>query len=135
MMRCDSTQLGRAFVVVAALFLTAVAVRAQVPKAATVRPAGNTNSPSAPAQAKSPKIPRTLDGKPDLQGLWSFSILTPLQRPGGLYKETYSEDEAGNLEEQAQQRQIDLRVEPTVTPPGEKTTDAYNTFWRDGYFS
>jgi hypothetical protein len=25
-------------------------------------------------------------------------------------------------------------VEPTVTPPGEKTTDAYNSFWREGYW-
>ena len=29
---------------------------------------------------------------------------------------------------------INLRVESTVTPPGEKTTDAYNSFWRDGYW-
>jgi hypothetical protein len=34
----------------------------------------------------------------------------------------------------AQQRQFDLRTEPTVTPPGEKTTDSYNTFWRDGFW-
>ena len=38
------------------------------------------------------------------------------------------------LEDAAQQKQFDLRTEPTDTPPGEKTTDAYNTFWRDGYW-
>ncbi len=96
--------------------------------AKSATPAKN-NAPSAA------KIPRTLDGKPDLQGLWSFSILTPLQRPGGEYKDELTEDEAAALEEKTQQKQIDLRVEPTNTPPGEKTTDAYNTFWRDGYFS
>ena len=41
---------------------------------------------------------------------------------------------AAKLEDAAQQKQFDLRTEPTDTPPGEKTTDAYNTFWRDGYW-
>ncbi|MGE3354972.1 MAG: hypothetical protein AB7O84_24810, partial [Planctomycetota bacterium] len=28
--------------------------------------------------------PRTADGKPDLQGIFTFSTITPLQRPTGL---------------------------------------------------
>src|SRR2546426_2439757 len=28
------------------------------------------------------KVPRTGDGKPDLQGIWSRSILTPVERRG-----------------------------------------------------
>jgi len=27
------------------------------------------------------KVPRRADGKPDLQGIWSRSILTPIERP------------------------------------------------------
>ena len=27
------------------------------------------------------KVPRTADGQPDLQGIWSNAILTPLERP------------------------------------------------------
>src|SRR5262249_31675449 len=78
---------------------------------------------------------RTPDGKPDLQGIWSRSILTPLERPGNESdKAEYDASIRAELEDAAQQRQFDLRTEPTNTPPGEKTTDAYNTFWRDGFW-
>ena len=87
------------------------------------------------AKYKVGKVPRTSDGKPDLQGIWSRSILTPLERPGHESdKAEYDPSVRAELEDAAQQRQFDLRTEPTNTPPGEKTTDAYNTFWRDGFW-
>src|SRR5205823_12818301 len=62
-------------------------------------------------------------------------ILTPLERPGNESEKTeYDPSVRAEFEDAAQQRQFDLRTEPTVTPPGEKTTDAYNTFWRDGFW-
>src|SRR4051812_14895730 len=47
-------------------------------------------------------VPRTPDGHPDLQGVWDFAQLTPLERPGAFAgKQTISDEEA---EEFAQQR-------------------------------
>lgn len=87
------------------------------------------------AKVKVGKVARMPDGHPDLQGIWSRSILTPLQRPDNAKGKT--EVDASTVEkteDAAHQRQLNLRIEPTDTPPGEKTTDAYNSFWRDGYW-
>ena len=86
------------------------------------------------AKVPTGKVPHLPDGKPDLQGIWSFSILTPMQRPNGQKDTDISAAEAEEAEDVAQKKPIDLRVEPTITPPGEKSTDAYNSFWRDGYW-
>ena len=37
--------------------------------------------------------PRTPDGKPDLQGVWFFGTLTPLERPANLAGRTHLTDE------------------------------------------
>ena len=86
------------------------------------------------SQYKVGKVPRTADGKPDLQGIWSRTTLVPMERPRNQDKKEIDANTAAKLEDQAQQKQFELRTEPTDTPPGEKTTDAYNTFWRDGYW-
>ncbi len=80
------------------------------------------------------KVPRTADGHPDMQGIWSRTTLVPVERPRTQDNKEIDAETAAKLENEAQQKQFDLRTEPTDTPPGEKTTDAYNTFWRDGYW-
>jgi hypothetical protein len=108
----------------------------------TEAPGGKTTAPDKPydwkesfAEYKVGQVPRTADGKPNLQGIWSRSILTPLERPGSQAdKSEYDQSVRAEFEDAAQQRQFDLRTEPTVTPPGEKTTDSYNTLWRDGFW-
>jgi hypothetical protein len=52
--------------------------------------------------AQSWKPPRTPDGHPDLQGVWTNSSITPLERPKELgAKEFYTEAEAADVRKQA----------------------------------
>jgi len=45
------------------------------------------------------QVPRTADGRPDLQGFWNNASLTPLQRPAGLgNKQFYTAAEAAAYE-------------------------------------
>ena len=41
---------------------------------------------NAQSAVKTYKAPRTVDGQPDLQGFWSNTTYTPLQRPNGVTK-------------------------------------------------
>ena len=56
-------------------------------------------SPPAVAQGarKSWIAPRTPDDQPDLQGFWSNATFTPMQRPAGITKEFYTEEEAAEM--------------------------------------
>jgi hypothetical protein len=62
---------------------------------------------TAAAKAKAATVvktwtpPRTPDGQPDLQGIWSNATLTPLERPSQLAgKESFTEQEAAEYEKQ-----------------------------------
>src|ERR1700677_1343820 len=51
------------------------------------------------------KAPRTPDGKPDLQGIWTNNVATPLERPRDLAaKEFFTDDEAAAYEALIRQR-------------------------------
>jgi len=80
---------------------------------------------AAAAPAKTGKAPRTPDGRPDLQGIWDFRTLTPLERPDNLSgKDVLTSEEAGQLEERAAQNRVD-RAPPKGNP------GTYNQFWFD----
>src|SRR5687768_1918743 len=71
------------------------------------------------------KAPRTPDGHPDLQGVWDFRTLTPLERPSNLSaKEQLTDQEAAELEERAAANRVDR-----APRPGDPGT--YNQFWFD----
>jgi hypothetical protein len=82
----------------------------------------------ATVQAQS-AAPRTPDGKPDLQGTWSFATLTPMQRPKEFgTKAVLTPEEARQYAEDSRKRRnMDARN-------GGGAVDverAYNDFWWD----
>ena len=80
------------------------------------------------------EIPRTLDGKPDLQGVWDFRTLTPLQRPEDQESAVLTAEEAAELDSQAAAREVEaftpsaVRNEPL---PAGGDVGAYNQYWVD----
>jgi hypothetical protein len=70
--------------------------------------------------------PRTPDGQPDLQGIWTNATITPFERPASLRdREFLTEAEAGALEQQAASR----RAEDARPRAGD--VGSYNQFWFD----
>ena len=92
--------------------------------------------------AQKPLSLRTPDGKPDLQGIWSNSTITPLERPQNVTSLVLSEAEAARMERATLERRERLN-EPSdpdrPAPPkgGDGSTGAagnvggYNNFWLD----
>ena len=103
----------------AALALTALAVVLSVPAGA--QPASD--------------VPRLPDGTPDLQGVWDFRTLTPLQRPDDRADQAeLTAEEAAEIEAAAVQRAVEadrpseIRTEPL---PVGGNVGGYNNFWFD----
>jgi hypothetical protein len=87
-------------------------------------------SAHAQGPAKSPPVSlRTPDGKPDLQGTWSFATVTPLERPANLAnKEFFTEKEAADYEKEVVERNNKDRRDG---PAESDVSRAYNDFWWD----
>src|SRR2546428_2091601 len=82
-----------------------------------------------PAASQTRSIQRTADGRPDLQGVWSFATITPLERPAELAsKEFFTPQEAVDYERELLKRNnMDRRDGPVE----EDVRRAYNDFWWD----
>jgi hypothetical protein len=94
-------------------------------------PAG-AQAPSAAARgatAAAWTVPRTADGHPDLQGLWSYATLTPFERPAEFAgKEFLSEQEVLEYEKR---RLRDNNQDRRDGTPEADVARAYNDFWWD----
>lgn len=84
--------------------------------------------------------PRTADGKPDLQGIWDFRTVTPMQRPAEFAgKATLTAEEAAAYERRIVQNANADENRDKITSRGiingtNTTADvalAYNEFWWD----
>jgi hypothetical protein len=76
-------------------------------------------APAAKASAKVYVAPRTPDGQPDLQGVWSNATSVPLERPKELgSREYYTEEEYAKLQAAAAARQEQNRENGRNTTPG-----------------
>ena len=81
---------------------------------------------AAPVVATATAPPRLANGRPDLQGVWDFRTITPLQRPRRLGdRAALTEEEAAAAEARAAETQTAL-----VESIGGKI-GAYNAFWFD----
>lgn len=79
----------------------------------------------AAGQSKTWNPPRTPDGQPDLQGIWTNPTITPMERPAEFAgKEFLTEKEVAAFEARA----ADNRVE---RPAREGDVGNYNQFWFD----
>ena len=79
-------------------------------------------------------LPRTPDGQPDLQGVWDFRTMTPLERPTDQEQAFLSEEEAAALEAGATARRerllepSEVRTEPLPAGGGGLAVGGYNDF-------
>ena len=84
-----------------------------------------------PADAQS-AVPRTAWGTPDLQGIWDFRTITPLQRPEDLADQEFlTEEEASERELAAVERNETLLNAPPREAESGQNVGAYNNFWMD----
>ena len=102
-----------------------------------------TPRPAAAAQAKPAVNPRTVDGHPDLQGIYDIATLTPLERPpmfGNNLTLTRQqaerlEGQVANRKEQASLPSDGNRAAPPIGGDGSSgaagNVGGYNNFWID----
>ena len=86
----------------------------------------------ADAQTGADSAPRTPWGAPNLEGVWDFRTITPMERPEELGDQAFlTAEEAANLEQEATDRNERLSNEgPRRTEAG-GNVGAYNNFWMD----
>src|SRR5262249_1870233 len=86
---------------------------------------------STSLSAQSPKTPRTADGQPDLQGVWNFSTITPLERTAEFAgREFLTDAETKAFDPPSEQRPVRRPNRGARgSSPDAALGGAYNEFW------
>ena len=85
-----------------------------------------------PGLAAAQDAPTTAWGAPDLQGVWDFRTITPLQRPEDLGDKAFlTEEEAAERENAAVARDIELWEADARRTEAGGSVGGYNNFWMD----
>ena len=85
-----------------------------------------------PAVSAGQELPKTSWGAPNLQGVWDFRTITPLQRPEDLAEQAFlTEEEAANLEQEAVDRNLELWEADARRTEAGGSVGGYNNFWMD----
>jgi len=92
-------------------------------------------TPAAKSNSKNWTVPRTPDGKPDLQGVWTNATLTPLERPSAMAgKATVTDAEAAAFEKKNKddEAKYDGKADnPIADSLGSGGTGGYNALFVD----
>ena len=85
------------------------------------------------AQARRAEMPRTASGAPDLQGVWDFRSLTPMERPGDLSEnEVFTEEQATAFSaDEIGRRSRDSSTSDRAARVAQGDIIPYNDFWFD----
>ena len=86
-----------------------------------------------PAQAGTSRpwtVPRTPDGQPDLQGIWTNATITPLERPRGWPASRFS-PKRKPPRSRADGRRQPRRSRGATASPAAGDVGSYNQFWFD----
>jgi hypothetical protein len=90
--------------------------------------------------AASDSAPRTAWGRPDLQGVWDFRTITPMERPEDLGDQAFlSAEDVADLERGIADRDARLAARPAQRTVATNSVDrgvdgapgSYNQFWMD----
>ena len=85
-----------------------------------------------PALTMAQDVPQTAWGAPDLQGVWDFRTITPLQRPEDLGDKAFlTAEEAAQREQSAVDRATRLWDREARRTEAGGNVGGYNNFWMD----